>query len=185
MHYGNPGERLRMLGEYIQCVRGLLTQERTTFEGEFFTMHDAQCEPKPVQARLPIWVGGGGEKVTLRIAAQHADGWNVPFIAPDVWAHKAQVLDEHCANAGRDPADIVKTINVGMAFTEDELTRQFGPMSNYVRPGVLSGSVQEMVDKVGAYVSAGAQWVILAMRAPFDRDGLERFASEVIPAVRA
>jgi F420-dependent oxidoreductase-like protein len=185
MHYGSPGERLRMLAEYIQCVRGLLTQEKTSFAGEFFTLTDAQCEPKPVQSRLPIWIGGGGEKVTLRIAAQHADGWNVPFIAPDAWAHKAQVLDEHCASVGRDPAEIVKTINVGMAFTEEELTRQFGPMSNYVKPGVLSGSVQEMVDKVGAYVAAGAQWVILAMRAPFDRDGLERFAAEVIPAVRA
>jgi len=185
MHYGSPGERLRMLGEYVQCVRGLLTQDKTTFAGEFFTLTDAQCEPKPVQARLPIWIGGGGEKVTLRITAQHADGWNVPFIAPDAWAHKAQVLDDHCASVGRDPAEIVKTINVGMAFTEEELKRQFGPMSNYVKPGVLSGSVQEMVDKVGAYVAAGAQWVILAMRAPFDRDGLERFASEVIPAVRA
>jgi F420-dependent oxidoreductase-like protein len=185
MHYGSPGERLRMLAEYIQCVRGLLTQDRTTFAGEFFTLTDAQCEPKTAQARLPIWIGGGGEKVTLRIAAQHADGWNVPFIAPDAWAHKAKVLDEHCATVGRDPAEIVKTINVGMAFTDEELKRQFGPMSNYVKPGVLSGSVQEMVDKVGAYVSAGAQWVILAMRAPFDRDGLERFAAEVIPAVRA
>ncbi|HTK14866.1 MAG TPA: TIGR03560 family F420-dependent LLM class oxidoreductase [Acidimicrobiia bacterium] len=185
MHYGSPGERLRMLAEYIQCVRGLLTQDRTTFAGEFFTLTDAQCEPKPVQARLPIWIGGGGEKVTLRIAARHADGWNVPFIAPDAWAHKAKVLDEHCAAVGRNPAEIVKTINVGMAFTDEELKRQFGPMSNYVKPGVLSGSVQEMVDKVGAYVSAGAQWVILAMRAPFDRDGLERFAAEVIPAVRA
>ncbi len=57
-------------------------------------------------------------------------------------------------------------------------------MANYVKPGVLSGSVQEMVDKVGGYVDAGASWVILAMRAPFDRDGLERFAAEVMPAVR-
>ena len=184
MHYGSPGERLRMLAEYVQCVRGLLTQDRTTFEGEFFTLRDAQCEPKPAQARLPIWIGGGGEKVTLRIAAQFADGWNVPFIAPDAWEHKAQVLDDHCASVGRDPSEIVKTVNVGMAFTDEELKRQFGPMSNYVKPGVLSGSVQEMVDKVGAYVAAGAQWVILAMRAPFDRDGLERFASEVVPAVR-
>ena len=94
------------------------------------------------------------------------------------------MLDEHCAAVGRDPAEIVKTVNVGMAFTDEELKRQFGPMSDYVKPGVLSGSVQEMVDKVGAYVAAGAQWVILAMRAPFDRDGLERFAAEVIPAVR-
>ena len=184
MHYGSAGERLRMLGEYVQCVRGLLTQDRTTFTGEFFTLTEAQCEPKPVQARLPIWIGGGGEKVTLRIAAQHADGWNVPFIAPDAWAHKAGVLDEHCAAIGRDPGEIVKTVNVGMAFTDEELRRQFGRMADYVKPGVLSGSVQEMVDKVGAYVAAGAQWVILAMRAPFDRDGLERFAAEVVPAVR-
>ena len=90
LHYGSTGERLRMLEEYVQCVRGLLTQERTTFDGEFFHLHDAQCEPKPEQARLPIWIGGGGEKVTLRIAAQYADGWNVPFIPPDVWAHKAE-----------------------------------------------------------------------------------------------
>ncbi len=184
LHYGSAGERLRMLNEYIQCVRGLLTQEKTTFDGEFFQLHDAQCEPKPVQARLPLWVGGGGEKVTLRIAAEHADGWNVPFIPPDVWAHKAQVLSEHCERIGRDPATITKGVNVGMAFTDEELQRQFGPMSEYVKPGVLSGSVQEMVDKVGAYVEAGASWVILAMRAPFDRDGLERFAAEVLPAVR-
>jgi len=184
MHYGSPGERLRMLNEYIQCVRGLLTQPKTTFDGEFFHLRDAQCEPKPVQERLPIWIGGGGEKVTLRIAAEHADGWNVPFIPPETWAHKSQVLDQHCENFGRDPATITKGVNVGMAFTDEELRRQFGPMSEYVKRGVLSGSVQEMVDKVGAYVDAGASWVILAMRAPFDRDGLERFAAEVLPAIR-
>ena len=183
LHYGSPGERLRMLAEYIQCVRGLLTQDRTTFDGEFFHLRDAQCEPKPDQARLPIWIGGGGEKVTLRIAAEYADGWNVPFIPPEVWAHKAGVLDAHCEKAGRDPASITKSVNVGMAFTDEELKRQFGPMSDYVKPGVLSGSVQEMVDKVGGYVDAGAVFVILAMRAPFDRDGLERFAAEVMPAV--
>jgi F420-dependent oxidoreductase-like protein len=182
--YGTPGERLRKLREYIQCVRGLLTQDATSFDGEFFTLTDAACEPKPVQERLPIWIGGGGEKVTLRICAEFADGWNVPFIPPDVWAHKAKVLDDHCADVGRDPATLTKTANVGMAFTEEVLKTQFGPMANYVKPGVLSGSVQEMVDKVGGYVEAGASWVIVAMRAPFDRDGLERFATEVVPAVR-
>lgn len=185
LHYGSAGERLRMLAEYVQCVRGLLANDRTDFDGEFFTLRDAACEPKPVQPRLPIWIGGGGEKVTLRICAQHADGWNVPFIAPDAWAHKARVLDEHCAAVGRDPSEITRSVNVGMAFTDEELAAQFGPMAEYVKPGVLSGSVSEMVDKVAAYVDAGASWVILAMRAPFDRAGLERFASEVVPAVRA
>jgi F420-dependent oxidoreductase-like protein len=184
MRYGSPGERLRMLSEYIQCVRGLLTQESTTFAGEFFTLNDAKCEPKPVQTRLPIWVGGGGEKVTLRLAAQYADGWNVPFIAPDAWAHKAKVLDEHCARIGRDPATIERGVNVGMAFSDEELRTQFGHLADFVRPGVLTGTVTEMVDRVGAYADAGADWVILAMRAPFDRDGLERFASAVRPQLR-
>jgi F420-dependent oxidoreductase-like protein len=183
--FGSPGERLAMLDEYIQCVRGLLTQDKTSFDGKFFHLDDAQCEPKPVQERLPIWVGGGGEKVTLRIAAEHADGWNAPFVPPEVWGHKADVLDAHCEKAGRDPATITKAVNVGMAFTDEALQRQFGPMSEYVKPGVLSGSVQEMVDKVGAYVAAGASYVIVAMRAPFDRDGLERFAAEVMPALRS
>ncbi len=183
--YGTAGERLRLLEESIQCVRGLLSNERTTFHGDFFSLTDAQCEPKPVQARLPIWVGGGGEKVTLRIAAQHADGWNVPFIAPDVWSHKSLVLDGHCERLGRDPRTITRTVNVGMAFTDEELTAQFGNMANYVRPGVFTGGVQEMVDKAGAYAAAGAQYLILAMRAPFDRAGLERFAGDVMPAIRA
>ena len=118
---------------------------------------DAQCEPKPVQARLPIWIGGGGEKVTLRIAAQYADGWNVPFIPPDVWAHKAGVLDAHCERLGRDPAEITKSVNVGHGVhRRGARGASSARWPNAVKPGVLSGSVQEMVDKVGAYVDAGA-----------------------------
>jgi hypothetical protein len=71
-----------------------------------------------------------------------------------------------------------------MAFTDEELRRQFGRMWKAVKPSALSGSVNEMVDRVGAYVDAGAVYVILALRAPFDRDGLERFAADVMPAVR-
>jgi alkanesulfonate monooxygenase SsuD/methylene tetrahydromethanopterin reductase-like flavin-dependent oxidoreductase (luciferase family) len=70
-----------------------------------------------------------------------------------------------------------------MAFTDESLRTQFGKLADFVKPGVLTGSVQEMVDRVGAYADAGADWVILAMRAPFDHDGLERFASDVMPQV--
>ncbi len=182
--FGSAGERLRLMEESLACIRGLLRKETTDFTGEFFTLTDARCEPKPVQERLPIWVGGGGEKVTLRLAAQYADGWNVPFIAPDAWAHKSRVLDAHCEKLGRDPAMIERGVNVGMAFTDESLRTQFGKLAEYVKPGVLTGSVQEMVDRIGAYAAAGAEWVILAMRAPFDRDGLEQFASDVLPQLR-
>ncbi len=185
IEYGTPGQRLRRLEESIQCIRGLLTQDTTNFDGEHFQLRNAQCEPKPVQDRLPIWVGGGGEKVTLRIAAQHADGWNVPFISPKDWAHKASVLDAHCERVGRDPMELTKTVNVGMAFTEDELVTQFGAMTEVVRPTVFAGSVQQMVDHAAAYCEAGAKYLILALRAPFAADRIEQFATEVIPAIKA
>ncbi|MBV8952306.1 MAG: TIGR03560 family F420-dependent LLM class oxidoreductase [Actinobacteria bacterium] len=174
--------RLRQLDEGLQCVRGLLTQDVTTFDGEFFTLRDARCEPKPFQERLPIWVGGGGEKVTLRLAARHADGWNLPFVAPDTYAHKVEVLHKHCEREDRDPASLTKSVNVGLAFSDDDLREQFSTMAEWVRPGVLTGSVQEMVDRIGAYTDAGATWVILALRAPFHPEHLSRFASEVFPA---
>jgi alkanesulfonate monooxygenase SsuD/methylene tetrahydromethanopterin reductase-like flavin-dependent oxidoreductase (luciferase family) len=174
--------RLRQLNEGIQCVRGLLTQDVTDFDGEFFTLKAARCEPKPVRDRLPIWIGGGGEKVTLRIAAQHADGWNVPFISPADYERKVAVLGEHCGRAGRDPSLITKAVNVGLAYSEEDLDAQFGGgMSEYVRPGVLMGSTQEMIDQIGAYGNAGAEWIIIARRAPFDADSIDRFAADVLP----
>jgi F420-dependent oxidoreductase-like protein len=173
--------RLRQVEEAIQCIRGLLTQDVTSFDGEFFTLTDARCEPKPVQERLPLWIGGGGEKVTLRTAARYADGWNVPFISPEDYAHKIEVLERHCEAADRDPAEITRSVNVGIAFSEEALHEQFGKIAEAVRPGALTGSVSEMVDRVGQYRDAGAEWLILAMRAPFDVEGLDRFAAEVLP----
>lgn len=180
--YPSPGTRLRILSESIQCVQSLLNGETTNFEGEFFTMTDAQCVPRPVQAHLPVWVGGGGEKVTLRIAAEHADGWNIPFVAPEEWARKSAILDGHCAAVGRDPKAVTRTVNVGIAKDDDDLRQQFGKIAEFVRPGVLMGEGQELVDRVGEYVDAGAEAVILAMRTPFDLAALDRFAETVIPA---
>jgi F420-dependent oxidoreductase-like protein len=182
--FPSPGVRLRQLDEAIQCIRGLLTQDVTTFEGEFFRLHDARCEPKPVQSRLPLWIGGGGERVTMRLAARHADGWNVPFLPPDEYARKIGVLDDHCEREGRDPAAITRAVNVGLAWDEQSVEAQFADLARFLRPGVLMGSAQEIVDRIGAYGDAGAEWVIVAIRAPFDVDGLDRLAGEVLPAFR-
>jgi F420-dependent oxidoreductase-like protein len=178
--YGIPfpptGARLDMLEEAVQCVRGLLRDQKTSFEGEHFRLVDAQCEPKPVQAELPIWVGGTGERRTLRIAARYADGWNAAFVDPDTFAHKLGVLHQHCADVGRDAQEIRTAVNVGLAWTEESLRQQFGGLADLVRPGVLGGSDAEVVDRIGRYVDAGAGQVNLSLRAPFDRDALERFA---------
>jgi F420-dependent oxidoreductase-like protein len=173
--------RLRQLDEAIQCVRLLLTEDAADFDGEFFRLDDARCDPKPVQGRLPLWIGGAGEKVTLRIAARHADGWNIPFVAPDAYRHKVEVLHAHCEREGRDPDDITKSVNLTLAWREEDLRSRFGDMTDWVRASALTGSTQEVVDRIGMYGDAGAEWVNLALRAPFDVDGLDRFATEVLP----
>lgn len=171
--------RLDQLEEALQCVRGLLRDETTSFAGEWFQLTDARNEPRPVQAKLPIWVGGLGERRTLKLAARYADGWNAPFVSPEDFARKRAVLLQHCDTAGRDPAELTCAVNVGLAWTEESLHAQFGAIAGAVRPGVLGGSVDEVVQRVGEYVAAGADQVNLALRAPFDLDALDKFAEAV------
>lgn len=168
--------RMDQLEEAARCVRSLLHEEITEFSGEWFSLHQARNEPRPIQKRIPIWIGGGGEKRTLNIAAKYADGWNVPFVAPETFAHKSAVLTEHCSAIGRNPQDIARTINVGIAWTEESLQSQFGMLAEGVRPGVLTGSDEQVIDRIGQYVDAGATQINLALRAPFDTDALERFS---------
>jgi probable F420-dependent oxidoreductase len=186
--YGIPfpsaGIRLRQVDEAIQCVRLLLTQETADFEGEFFRLEAARCDPKPVQARLPLWIGGAGEKVTLRIAANHADGWNVPFLAPDAYRHKVEVLQQHCADVGRDPSSIVKSVNITTAKDDVELRERFGGTADFIKRSALMGSPQQVVDRIAEYREAGADGINIALRAPFDVAALDRFATDVLPLVR-
>ena len=125
---------------------------------------------------LPLWIGGMGERRTLRIAARFADGWNCPFPSPPAFASKREVLLRHCDDVGRDPAEIRCAVNVGLAWDEDSLRHQFGNITERVRPGVLTGSVDQVVARIGEYVEAGADQVNLALRAPFDVDALEQFS---------
>jgi alkanesulfonate monooxygenase SsuD/methylene tetrahydromethanopterin reductase-like flavin-dependent oxidoreductase (luciferase family) len=177
--FPSPGTRLDMLEESLACVRSLLRNEVSDFAGRHFTLTDAHCDPKPMQAELPIWVGGGGEKRTLRIAARYADGWNVPFVSPEVFAAKRSVLHGHCADLGRDASQIRCAVNLGVAPDEDTLARQFGAIAEMVRPGVLMGSPQQMTDTIGRYADAGVDQINLAMRAPWEHDLLETLGETI------
>jgi alkanesulfonate monooxygenase SsuD/methylene tetrahydromethanopterin reductase-like flavin-dependent oxidoreductase (luciferase family) len=186
--YGIPfpsaAERLDLLEESIQAIRGLLREEVTDFTGRHVTLTDARCEPKPVQPDLPIWVGGSGEKRTLKIAARYADGWNVPFVSPETVNHKRNVLRDHCATVGRDPAEIRTAVNVGLCPDEEALRVQFGGLAEGVRPGVLMGSPDQLVDRIGEYLDAGADQINIAMRAPWQLDLLD-LATEAIGQLRS
>jgi len=184
-------DRLDHLEETAIVLRRLFDGETVTLEGKQVTVRDAVCVPRPVQNRLRLWIGGQGEKRMLRIVARHADGWNVPFMAPDVYAARARTLDDWCAKERRDPRVIVRTINLGLAIGADErrareqeakLQSMFGALTEFVKPGHLVGTPAQVRERLGAYERAGAEWVILALRAPFDWEGLALFIDEVMPA---
>jgi F420-dependent oxidoreductase-like protein len=193
--YGIPfpgvGVRLDILEEALAIVTGMLTQPATSFAGDHFTVTDAKCEPKPVNSRLPIWVCGGGEKRTLRMAAKYGDGWNVPYVSPDAFQHKVGVLDGWCEREGRDPAAIERTMNAGFymgvsAGDADAKRRAFdaafGERATTQGPGMLFGTSAQVIDRIGEYSDAGAQGINIALRAPFDWDAISAFQEEVIPA---
>lgn len=177
IEFPSAGIRLDQLEEAAACVKALLHQEVSSFSGRHFSLVDARNDPRPVQHHIPVWIGGGGEKKTLLTAARHADGWNIPFVAPETFAHKGAVLDNHCAAIGRPPGEIRRAVNLGLAWDDDSLRSQFGAIAEFVRPGVLGGSDQAVVERIQAYVESGADQVNLAVRAPFDLDSLERFAA--------
>jgi F420-dependent oxidoreductase-like protein len=105
LDYYTTIERLRRLEEGCQVVKAMFNERRANFAGKYYQLLDAPLEPKPVQARLPLMIGGGGEKVTLRIVARYADEWNV-WGNVDTFKHKSSVLERHCDAVGRDPAQI-------------------------------------------------------------------------------
>lgn len=160
LELGRPGPRLDRLDEAVQIIRSLWTEPRTTFVGHHYTITDAVAEPKPLQARVPIWIGGSGRRKTLRIAAQHADAWNASGGTPEEFAELSGVLDDHCADVGRDPAEIRRTVQVRIDADDDETLRL-----------------------VEAYRRVGADDVILIVMPPEPRALADR-AAQLLPRLR-
>jgi F420-dependent oxidoreductase-like protein len=194
--YGIPfrpiKERLDMLEEGVQVVRMLTTQDRSTFAGKYYQLDNAACNPKPIQARPRIWVGGNGEKRTLRIAAKHADGWNTPYTSADEFKRLAGVLDMWCEKEGRDPAQIERNENLSFHMAanaaavpaaEAHYRTTWGPGAEAMRSrGVVVGTPDQAIDLVGRYADAGCARVNIAIRPPVDWDALNAWSSQVIPA---
>jgi alkanesulfonate monooxygenase SsuD/methylene tetrahydromethanopterin reductase-like flavin-dependent oxidoreductase (luciferase family) len=189
--WGSVRERLDLLEETAIVLRRLFDGERVTFAGKHVHLTDALCLPRPVQPRLRLWIAGQGKQRMLRIVAKHADGWNVPFLSPEVFADRTRTLDRWCERERRDPGAIARTVNLGLALgadraaatrQEENLKLMFGPMVDLVRPGILVGTPADVTERLQAYAAAGADRVVLALRAPFDWEGIDLFVREVMPA---
>ncbi len=196
--YGYPfpdiGTRLDMLEEAAQIIRGMLTQDRTSFSGKHYQVDDASCLPKPVQERLPIWIGGVGEKRTLKLVADYADGWNAAYLSPEEFVRVNEVLNHWCEEEARDPTSLRRAANVmfnlGMDAQDLEaqreaLQRDWGPMAERVAEGALLCTPEAAVDRIMEYVNAGADEINIALRAPWNEETLDAYLTDIMPKVRA
>ena len=190
--FASIGVRQDQLEEYAQILRLLFDQKVSNFDGQHFQLSDARCNPKPLQKRLPIWIGGIGEKRTLRAAARYADGWNSPYLDPQAWRAKNAVLDEWCHKERRDPKSILRSANVGfymaadtgaIARQEEVLKAHWGGLLEH-RHGFFRGTPEQAIEMAAAYRDAGVQRLNIGLRqGPYDWEALEAFAEKVLPAL--
>ncbi len=156
---GSIKERLDRFEEAVEVVRLMLREKRTSFKGDYFEVVDAPNQPVPVQMAMPILIGGGGEKRTLKIAAKYADEWNA-WTSPEVLAHKLSVLGQHCDAIGRDRSEIAVSTQALLFLSTDEAWLKDKRAGDPGRAAII-GTPNEVVDIIGAYKDAGADEIII------------------------
>lgn len=189
------GERLDRMEEALVILRGLLDGKAVSHDGPTYRTRDAICAPLPVQAHLPIMIGGSGERKTLRSVALHADMWN-GMGPPDLMRRKVAVLREHCAAVGRDPAEIEFTLGCKLTIrdTEAEAERVWREAMAHNRTPLADvegddtfwrGTPEQLAERIRPYWELGFRTVISEQPAPYDVETMERFIGEVKPLVEA
>jgi F420-dependent oxidoreductase-like protein len=186
-------ERLRALDEACRIVKSMFTQEKTTLRGRYYTVTDAIGLPQPVQKpHPPIMIGGTGEKVLLRIVAEHADLWNTASQAERM-KHLIDVIDRHGEAIGRDTSTIEKTVLIPLCYKAPKEREDFvmgliaqmeGSDPQAARRRIMIGGKEECFDTIDRYRRVGVTHFIFMTFVPFNEDEIQRFAEEVMPAAR-
>lgn len=188
--YPKPSDRIAQLREAVEIVRSMWTQAETTFDGKHFRTHRANCDPKPLQKpHPPIWIGGGGEQLTLRVVARLADCSNFGG-NPDEWAHKRDVLFDHCRAVGRNPDQIRMTWSpeVLIRGTEAEvaaagnLSGRHEPFDTWTASNLV-GTPEQVAERVRDYMALGCRGIVPWCADYPDTESLTRFA-QVMHEVR-
>ena len=175
------GERLDRMDEAVMLVRRLLDGELVTHEGRFYTFHEALCEPRPVQPRLPILIGGSGPRKTLRTLALRGDAWNTAGTLDEV-RDRLAILDAHCADIGRDRSEIELTVSFPILIRDAAADAERAWAALMAHNGAqhagpvphLLGHPAAVADAIRPFVDLGFSTVIVRLPAPYDRETIER-----------
>jgi F420-dependent oxidoreductase-like protein len=187
------GERLDWLAEAVPAIRTLLDGGEVTSRGGRYAFNHLRLAPRPLQAHLPIMIGGAGERKTLRIVAGYADIWNA-FGTPETLAHKEEVLRTHCAQVGRDPATIERSVGCKIVIrsTEDAARARQAEIirHNLIPPERLLGDVtwwvgtpEQIADTMRSYRAIGFDTFLCESPAPYDAETMETLITVVKPMV--
>jgi alkanesulfonate monooxygenase SsuD/methylene tetrahydromethanopterin reductase-like flavin-dependent oxidoreductase (luciferase family) len=181
-------ERLRWLGEALPIMRGMLHGERPTAAGPRYSAREVRNDPPPVQERLPLLIGGGGEQVTLKLVARYGDANNVGGGYANV-ARKEAILVQHCETVGRDPAEIERTTGVGSVIIRDShaeaervqaaIFERNGRADRWQDQPV--GTPEAIAERLAPLVELGYRHMIAGFPSPHDAESMTRFATEVRP----
>jgi len=183
--------RFEMLEEHLQIVRSMFTEERTSFQGQYFKADGAYNNPKPVRGDIPILIGGSGERKTLRMVAQYADGCNL-FGDPERVRHLIGVLEDHCERLGRDPAEITKTcmgvVAIGpsheAAQKKVDRMRELGLPEERLR-SVIAGDPDTVAERVQALADAGAEGITISIPDVHNLEAVELAGQAIGPVFAA
>lgn len=185
IEFGTARQRLDRLEEACAMIKSLFNEPSANFEGCFYTLKEATLEPKPLQPNLPLMVGGGGEKVTLRITARYADEWNV-WGTVETMIHKMKILGRHCEDIGRDPKNIQRSA-VALLFLSDD-DKFIQQTRETVDRALIAGNLAEVQDTVKAYQEAGVDELLVPDftlgQGQQKIDTLDTFINDIAPLVR-
>jgi F420-dependent oxidoreductase-like protein len=194
-----PSERIGMLREGVEIMKAMWTEDEVTYDGKYYKLKGAISQPKPLQdPHIPFWIAGGGEQLTLNVAARHARYTNFG-VELEEFIHKSEVLDGHCQDVGTDYRSIVRSsnFNIFCAETDTEVEERIAWAGSHLDgfvPGhrvdwladlyrKTSGTPEEIVAMLKEWEQAGLSYAIINFAdAAYDTTGLELFAREVVPA---
>lgn len=189
--FDKPAVRVAKMREAIQIVKKMWTEEKASFQGRYYRIQEAVNNPKPVQKPYPpIWIGGGGEQLTLKAVAELANGCNFIGLSPDEYRHKLAVLETHCKKAGRNPQEVQKSWQGRVILAENEAELQEKLKRLVVTPQgaaqSIVGTPEQCVKKITQFVDMGVTCFMLNFpEATRDVKILEVFREKVMSQFKA